>query len=588
MKYNLLFIDSNHVASRIAEVIAREYAADLTDICSAGFVPETQNAQLTENLRILNIQWTLPVSINSMRSKKYDLVVNLTADTQNSDLLFPGIPPVLKWKIPQPQVSSPESFRNCADVLIVNIRDLFTCGYFHAILQEGLYLENVLDSLHDGIIAHDIDRKIVLFSRGAEEMTGLKRDDVLGKDCHELFIPDFCGEQCIFCNTPADYSKMERAAYPAVFNAPDGTRREFDVTRVPFKNEMGKVLGAVASVHDNTRVKELEARLGEEVSFGGIIGQDYKMQEVFGLIRDLAGSDFPVIVTGESGTGKELVAAAVHSESSRRGKLFITVNCGALPEGTLESELFGHVKGSFTGAVRDRKGRFELADKGTLFLDEIGELSLRMQVKLLRVLQEGIFEPVGSDYSKKVDVRVICATNRNLLEMVAAGTFREDLYYRLAVVPIEIPPLRERRNDIALLADHFLHKNTGKIDKSDIVFSEEALSCIMNYKWPGNVRQLQNAIQYALIKCRGSGILREHLPPEIAAVSIATGTYQEAIHIAGKAGRKPKLNYETVEQALLKSGGNKAKAARLLSVGRATLYNFIGANKAVLESYLTD
>jgi PAS domain S-box-containing protein len=434
--------------------------------------------------------------------------------------------------------------------------------------------------LQDGIIAHDLDRKIFLFSHGAEVLTGVSTEQVLGRDCHELFTSHLCGDQCLFCGVRADYSKMPKSSYSVTFNTSEGLRKEFDMTRVPLRNEFGEVFGTIATIRDTTRVRELEARLGETQSFSGIIGQDHKMLEVFGLIKDLAQSDFPVVITGESGTGKELVAAAVHKESNRRDRLFVPVNCGALPEGTLESELFGHLRGSFTGAIRDKKGRFELADKGTLFLDEISELSLRMQVKLLRVVQEGMFEPVGSEHSRKVDVRILCATNKNLKEMVAAGTFREDLYYRLAVVPIEIPPLRERRNDIAMLARHFLEKNSVKLAREGISFSEEALSCLMNHQWPGNVRQLQNAIQFSLVKCRGQIILPDHLPPEVVTASFMPASYP---HTPGKSGRKPKLTLEIVERAMAKAGGNKAKAARFLGVGRATLYNFLNVHKNVLE-----
>jgi len=586
MKNGVLFLDADHVASRIAQVVAREYAAPEVRIDSAGVKPLAEKPGLKQMLSLINVPLDQSVTIENVANNGYDLVVVLFESDLINQLVFPGIPPVLKWKIVQPDTRTPETFRKCIDSLIINIRDLFTKGYYHALMRQAGLFGDVLDSLNDGIIAHDLDRKIVVFNKGAERLTGIKRDDALGRDCHDIIKPDFCGEQCLFCDRKHDFSKMEPSSYSTLLLGDDGERKELDVTRVPFRSDRGAIIGAIATIHDNTRMRELETKLGEIESFSGIIGQDYKMLEVFGLIRDLAGSDFPVIVTGESGTGKELVAAAVHKESRRRDKLFVPVNCGALPEGTLESELFGHVKGSFTGAIRDKKGRFELADKGTLFLDEIGELSLRMQVKLLRVLQEGVFEPVGSEHSKKVDVRIICATNRNLKEMVAAGTFREDLFYRLAVVPIEIPPLRDRRNDIPLLVKHFLSRNTFKGDMVQSGISDDALLDMMNYRWPGNVRQLQNAIQFALIKSKGSLILREHLPPEITSAVMKSGSPD--FHTPGKAGRKPKLAVEIVEKALLKSGGNKAKAARILGVGRATLYNFIGANRNVLDVFVEE
>jgi len=587
MKNGVLFLDTNHIASRIAQVVAREFAVAELRIDSAGIEPVVETAELVNVLKSINVPRGQSVPVNLVAHNRYDLIVVLSDTNITNDLVFPGIPPVLKWKVVQPVIKTPESFRKCIDSLIVNIRDLFTKGYFQALNQQTGLISDVLDSLNDGIIAHDLDRKIIVFSKGAERLTGIKRDNALGHDCHEIIKPDFCGEQCLFCDRNHDFSKMESSSYSTLLLGDDGERKELAVTRVPFRNERGVVIGAIATIHDNTRMRELEAKLGEIESFSGIIGQDYKMLDVFSLIRDLAGSDFPVIVTGESGTGKELVAAAVHKESRRRDKLFVPVNCGALPEGTLESELFGHVKGSFTGAIRDKKGRFELADTGTLFLDEIGELSLRMQVKLLRVLQEGIFEPVGSEHSKKVDVRIICATNRNLKEMVAAGTFREDLFYRLAVVPIEIPPLRDRRNDIPLLVNHFLSRNSLKNTTTvKTGISDDALSCMMNYRWPGNVRQLQNAIQFALIKSKAMTIQRDHLPPEITSAVMLSESH--SVYTPGKAGRKPKLATDIVEKALIKSGGNKAKAARILGVGRATLYNFIGINKSILNVLVKD
>lgn len=581
MEATVLFIDDNYIAARIAEVVARDLIPEGVRLESAGYNPVFVSQDVIDHfLSVYNAPWSGPVSIEMVTDKKYDLIINLSEIDLGTARIFPGVPPVISWKIPPIDLTSIDSLRNCGDLLTTNMRDLFTRGYFSALLQQRTLLGDVLNSLQDGIIAHDLDRKIFLFSHGAEVLTGVSGELVLGRDCHDLFTSHFCGDHCFFCGEHADYSKMPKSSFSVTFNTSDGSRKEFDMTRVPLRNELGEVIGTIATIRDTTRVRELEARLGETESFSGIIGQDHKMLDVFGLIKDLAQSDFPVVITGESGTGKELVAAAVHKESSRRDQLFVPVNCGALPEGTLESELFGHLKGSFTGAIRDKKGRFELANNGTLFLDEISELSLRMQVKLLRVVQEGVFEPVGSEHSRKVDVRILCATNRNLKEMVAMGTFREDLYYRLAVVPIEIPPLRERRTDIAMLAQHFLEKNTTKLAREGVSFSEEALSCLMSHQWPGNVRQLQNAIQYSLIKCRGTTILPDHLPPEVVSASFITPLYP---HTPGKAGRKPKLTLEIVEQALKKTGGNKAKAARFLGVGRATLYNFINVHKNVLE-----
>ena len=576
MSTKILFLDTNHLSSRIAVNLSRTYASEDDILLSAGIDPKPLDNNLLHFLNVREINVDAPVSVQTIGAQRIDLVVQVTRCVSNSCPILPGVPPVIRWDLEEPDSADISALESYIETLRNHVFDLYRHGSIPALVQQQTYLELILDSLHEGILVHGLDRRISLFSKGAEEITGVHRDQILGRDCHTLFKPHFCGDQCAFCDHAAPFSNMSRSSYPVLFTGSESSRKELEVTRIPLRDEHGSVIGAIATIVDATRVRELEMKLGEAQSFDGIIGQDSSMLEIFTLIKDLGTSDFPVVVTGESGTGKELVAAAIHKESNRRDRLFVPVNCGALPEGTLESELFGHVKGAFTGAIRDKKGRFELADKGTLFLDEIAELSQRMQVKLLRVLQEGTFEPVGSETQRKVDVRVICATNRNLKEMVSRGEFRDDLYYRLAVVPIELPPLRDRRNDIPLLARHFLAKTSHKLSRGEMAFSEETVSILMNYSWPGNIRQLQNTIQFALIKCRGTTILPEHLPPEVlnsTCIPLLTS------RTPGKAGRKPKLTLNEVERALVRSGGNKAKAARFLGVGRATLYNFLNGHK---------
>jgi transcriptional regulator with GAF, ATPase, and Fis domain len=278
----------------------------------------------------------------------------------------------------------------------------------------------------------------------------------------------------------------------------------------------------------------------------------------------LASNDYPVHITGETGTGKELVAAAIHNESRRGGGPFVPVNCAALPEGTLESELFGHVKGAFTGALRDKKGRFELSHGGTLFLDEVADLPRNVQAKLLRVLQDGVFEPVGGEKTISVDLRLISATNQDLKREVEKGRFREDLYYRINVVPIHMPPLRKRKKDIPLLLKHFLDKALEEGQESRGL-SDEALSNMTDYSWPGNVRELQSAVRFALVKSKGRVIQSDDLPLELKKWREERSTR----------GPSRKLDPESVRAALVQSGGNKANAARMLGVGRATLYRFL-------------
>ena len=350
----------------------------------------------------------------------------------------------------------------------------------------------------------------------------------------------------------------------------DGTNLDLQLSAFIVKEEdnLGEPLCMVFSFVDITELTGLRRRLKTEQSFAEIVGHDIKMLELFDTIRELADVNIPVLIQGESGTGKELVAAAIHNEGPSADKPFVPVNCGALPEGVLESELFGHVKGAFTGAIHDRKGRFELANGGTIFLDEIGDIPGATQVKLLRVLQEGTFQRVGGEENIKVDVRVISATNKNLAEELTAKRFREDLFYRLCVVPVYLPPLRERRNDIPLLAEHLLKKALTEVGRENVGLSSEAVDVMMDYDWPGNVRELENALRYALVKCRDNLILSEHFPLNIAKADVPRQLFQ-------KRRRKRKLDAETVWRMLEETGGNKFEAAHRLGVSRSTLYRFL-------------
>ena len=295
-------------------------------------------------------------------------------------------------------------------------------------------------------------------------------------------------------------------------------------------------------------------------------------------------------VSGETGTGKERVANAIHDISSYGSGAFVPVNCGAIPEGIVESELFGHVKGAFTGAVKERKGRFELAHKGTLFLDEVTELPLKIQVKLLRFLQEGTFEKVGGEKKESVDVRIISAANKSLREGVRSGRFREDLYYRLNVIPIHLPPLRERKNDIPLLAAHFLKQAEQENNAVMPTIAGDTLNLLLDYDWPGNVRELKNVIQFSVVRCRGKQILPSDLPPEITRRTGVTPISPTALSpeypldtFPETGSARGKLDTASVKAALTRSGGNKSKAARLLGVGRATLYRFLNNNPDAQE-----
>ncbi|MDX9788597.1 MAG: sigma 54-interacting transcriptional regulator [Desulfobacterales bacterium] len=442
----------------------------------------------------------------------------------------------------------------------------------HNLITNRENLERVLDNLKEGIIAHDLNRRIFFFNKEAERVTGFRREDVLGLDCHEAFGHPFCGGQCSFLNTkpiPEDYRE-----YRINITTRSGETRRLEMSVTLMNNEEGRAFGVLASFRDLTDLLNLRLETGKITRFDHIIGQDSQMLQIYKQIQELAEYSFPVHIYGETGTGKELVANAIHNESIRAGAPFVPINCGALPEGLIESELFGHVKGAFSGAIRDKKGRLELADGGTVFLDEVADLPKPMQVKLLRFLQEGTFEKVGGEETKTINVRVISATNRVLKKEVQRHHFREDLYYRLNVIPIHIPPLRERKNDIPLLIDHFLEEAAERHGHPRHRVSKSALVVMLDYPWPGNIRELQNAVQFAIVRCDDGTIRPDNLPLELRQFQAP----------ACRPGPTSKLNPEMVHIALQTAGGNKAKAAKALGVGRATLYRFLDAHPEIQDS----
>jgi len=427
------------------------------------------------------------------------------------------------------------------------------------------HILTIFDNLNEGIIAHDLNRKIFIFNKEAERITGYSREEVIGKDCHIIFKSPLCGAACSFCNADHLTPMPESLKYPINFTAKTGESRSANMSVTPMTDKKGKFFGILASLQNMTEIIDLKKKLKQIHSFSNIIGQDTKMMHLFEQIRNVSDYNFPVHIYGETGTGKELVANAIHNESRRAANPFVPINCGALPENLIESELFGHVKGSFTGAIRDKKGRFELANGGTIFLDEVAELSKYMQVKLLRVLQEGKLERVGSEKTITVNVRILSATNKILKKEIQENNFRDDLFYRLNVIPLALPPLRERKNDIPVLINHFLSQIRETYPDAVERISKDALRIMMDYKWPGNVRELQNAIQFAIVKNRGNEINVHDLPTEI----------RQESSMEMVSGPVCKLTIESVQNALKETGGNKAKTARLLNVGRATLYRFL-------------
>ncbi len=443
-------------------------------------------------------------------------------------------------------------------------------------------LRGILESMPWCLLVMDAQGRLQAVNNVLEKTFGVSSSEVInkpagvalrcahnlagGQGCASLDVCKSCDVQKAGSEALAGRRVHRRRARIELVLDGKAQERVLLVSAAPLDYE-GK-RSALLILEDVTELSTLRRRLRTEQSFAGIVGRNSKILELFDVIRELADVNAPVLVQGESGTGKELVAAAIHNEGHRASKLFVPVNCGALPEGLLESELFGHVRGAFTGAVRDKKGRFELADGGTIFLDEVGDLSRAIQAKLLRVLQEGTFERVGGEKTLRVDVRLISATNKDLRREVKARRFREDLFYRLSVVPIFLPPLRERRNDIPLLAEHILRKASDEVGRSDVALSQEALAAMMAYDWPGNVRELQNSIQYALVKCKGNVLEASCLPPTVS------GSRPESMARVRRS-RKQKLQEDAVRRALQETNGNKAKASRRLGVGRATLYRFL-------------
>lgn len=424
-------------------------------------------------------------------------------------------------------------------------------------------LEATFRSVKDAIVTVDGELRVMALNEAARTLCGLS-DDAVGKEL--LLRPDSLQTACSGA-LKGTLSRMAPVETPRIeCRRDDGPVQILDISTAPLKDAHDTLLGAVMVIRDQTRLDGLERDLRERQQFFSIVGKSRQMQEIYSLIEDLADVQTTVLITGESGTGKELVAEALHYRGGRSAKPFVTVNCSALSESLLESELFGHVKGAFTGAVKDKIGRFQRADGGTIFLDEIGDISPRMQLRLLRVLQEREFERVGDSTPIKVDVRVIAATNKSLREKVKRDEFREDLYYRLKVVEIPLPPLRERREDIPLLVASFLKKFNKKLHKDIAAVSAEVQQMLMAHDWPGNVRELEHILEHAFILCRGGTITVGDLPSDFRNIVESSRSLPEETGADEPAA---------VLQALEKAAWNKAGAARLLGISRRTIYRKI-------------
>ena len=437
------------------------------------------------------------------------------------------------------------------------------------------YWETVVNTIQDGLMVVDRAGTILSVNRALEAITGYSREDLIGSPCSALHC-DICdiardenGDHwCVLFRTGS--LKMRRCTLARK----DGSYVHVLKNASLLHDSNGNTIGAVETLTDITeiiqkdhQIEAFQREIRSQDGFHGILGSSASMQKIFSLIASATQSDAPVIIFGESGTGKELVAEAIHETGARRGKPFVKVNCAALNESLLESELFGHVKGAFTGAYRTRKGRFEAARGGDIFLDEIGDLPLSIQVKLLRVLEEMVIERVGENTPIQVDVRIVSATNKDLEGLVEKGLFREDLFYRINVIPITVPPLRERVEDIPLLAETFFRRVRMKSGKDIQGISGEAMKKLVDYQWPGNVRELKSAFEYAFVSCQDSIIQPHHLPPNILWGQKGQGS-PTSVPV-----NRDEIKKRQLLDALKKAGGNQSEAARILGVSRVTVWN---------------
>eukprot|EP00831_Metopus_contortus_P080967 TRINITY_DN8403_c0_g1_i4.p1 TRINITY_DN8403_c0_g1~~TRINITY_DN8403_c0_g1_i4.p1 ORF type:complete len:475 (+),score=108.13 TRINITY_DN8403_c0_g1_i4:1834-3258(+) len=444
--------------------------------------------------------------------------------------------------------------------------------------------ELIINTMAEGVMVLDANAIIRKWNKAMTEITGYNEAEMLGELVFELRAPGCTNSSNIgklMEDSPANPDSIIGCECRML--AKSGERIPVLVNARTLRDNDGRIIGILQTITDfrpveklRCELRELQTRVEPYESIAGMAGHSKAMRELSRLIRLAAGSDASVLILGESGTGKELAAGAVHQLSKRKNKALIKVNCGALPETLLESELFGHVKGAFTGAIRDRQGRFEAADGGSIFLDEIGEVSPAVQVKLLRVLQEGEFEKVGSSTTRRVNVRIIAATNLDLAEEVRKGNFREDLYYRLRVFPLQVPPLRNRVEDIPVLIAHFIKKYSQKTGRHISAMSPQAMTRCVEYHWPGNVRELENAIEYAFVVCPGGkSIGIEHLPGEVHSRP-GSFHYSASVQPADKAASRKILSERiALIESLEAAEWNKARVARKLNVSRTLVWKWM-------------
>jgi PAS domain S-box-containing protein len=425
----------------------------------------------------------------------------------------------------------------------------------------------ILESISDGVFTVDMNWRVTSFNRAAEEITGILRGEALGRLCSEVFKSSMCEAECALQRTlKSGKPVINKSGY--IIDS-EGNRVPISISTAVLYDGEGKVIGGAETFRDLSEIVALRKELEGRFQIGDLVSHSQAMRPIFDMLPSLASSSTTVYIQGETGTGKELLAKAIHIMSPRSKKPFVAVNCGALPDTLLESELFGYKKGAFTGATQDKPGRFALAGDGTLFLDEIGEISPALQVRLLRVLQEHTFEPLGATRSEKSNARIIVATNRDLAAMVKNGEFRQDLYYRINVISLELPPLRRRKEDIPLLVEHFVGRFNRLQNKNVTGFTPGAFSLLMAHNWPGNVRELENVVERAFVLCTAKWIGPEHLPMEL------TGYRPQPAEPVDIESAKRFAEEQSILAALKRNNFNRAAAARELGIHKTTLYRKI-------------
>jgi PAS domain S-box-containing protein len=429
--------------------------------------------------------------------------------------------------------------------------------------------EAILESISDGVFTVDKDWRINYFNHAAEVITGVKRKDAIGKRCADVFRSSMCEAECALRQTVKSGKPVINQQ--AFIIKADGQRVPIAVSTAILRDAKGRTIGGAETFRDLSLEEDLKKRLSGRFQIGDLITQSISMRRILDILPPVAASDASILIQGETGTGKELLARAIHETGGRKNKPFVAVNCGALPETLLESELFGYVKGAFTGANKDKPGRFAMAEGGTLFLDEIGDIIPAMQVRLLRVLQERTYEPLGSTLTKHANMRVMAATNRDLGALMRKGMFREDFFYRLNVIKLELPPLRQRKDDIPILIEHFVARFNLQQRKKINGVTTEALQLLLAHNYPGNIRELENIIERAFVLCTGKMIERRHLPAELSGMMVPIAR-DKTISIAE---HKQTAEAQAIRSALAQNNYNRTATARVLGLHKSTLFRKI-------------